>query len=72
MAAKFEKFLIPPDFQINFRKINQISKNYLKHSKSYGQKPLGVSKDPPGLNRVNNKSLFKTGKLNTSLRSCVI
>ena len=49
----FEKFLISPDFPINFRKSHQISKNYLKRSKSYGQKPLGgVPKDPPGLNRV--------------------
>ena len=41
MAAKFEKFLISPDFPINFRKSHQISKNYLKRSKSYKQKPLG-------------------------------
>ena len=47
MAAKFEKFLISPDFPIKFRKIHQVSKNYLKRSKSYGQKPLGVPKDPP-------------------------
>ena len=40
MAAKFEKFLISPDFPINFRKIRQVSKNYLKCSKSYGQKPV--------------------------------
>ena len=52
MVAKFEKFLISPDFSIHFRKSRQISKNYLKHSKSYGQKPL---EGPPGLNRVNNK-----------------
>ena len=49
MAAKFEKFLILPDFPTNFRKSHQISKNYLKRSESYRQKPLG---DPPGLNRV--------------------
>ena len=55
MAAKFEKFLISPDFPINFRKSHQISKNYLERSKSYGQKPLVVPKDPPGLNRVNGK-----------------
>ena len=54
MAAKFEKFLISPDFPINVRKSNQISKNYLERSKSYGQKPLGVPKDPPGLNRVKS------------------
>ena len=55
MAAKFEKFLILPDFLINFRKSHQVSKNYLKRSKRYGQKPLGgVPKDPPGLNRVND------------------
>ena len=52
MAPKFEKFLISPDFPINFREIHQVSKNYLKCTKSYGQKPLGVPKDPPGLNRV--------------------
>ena len=46
MAAKFEKFLISHDFSINFRKSHQVSKNYLKRSKSYGQKPLGVPKDP--------------------------
>ena len=27
-------------------KIHQLSKNYLKSSESYGQKPLGVPKDP--------------------------
>ena len=53
MAAKFEKFLTSPDFSINFRKSHQILKNYLKRSKSYEQKPLGVPKDPHGLNRVN-------------------
>ena len=53
MAADFEIFLISPDFPINYEKSNQISKNYLKSSESYGQKPLeGVPKDPPGLNRV--------------------
>ena len=46
MAAKFEKLLISHDFSINFRKSHQVSKNYLKRSKSYGQKPLGVPKDP--------------------------
>ena len=56
MAAKFEKILISPDFPINFRKIHQVSKNYLKCSKSYGQKPLqGSLKTPPGLNRVKSK-----------------
>ena len=55
-AANFENFKISPDFPINFRKSHQISKNYLKSSESYGQKPLGgVPKDPPGLNRVNPK-----------------
>ena len=53
MTANFENFLISPDFPINFRKSYQISKNYLKRPESYGQKPLGVPKDPPGLNRVN-------------------
>ena len=53
MAAKFEKFLILPDFPIKFRKSHQISKNYLKRSESYGQKPLGGPERPPsGLNRV--------------------
>ena len=46
MAAKFENVLISPDFPINFRKSHQISKNYLKRSKSYGQKPLGALIDP--------------------------
>ena len=41
-----------PDFPVNFRKSHQVSKNYLKRSNSYGQKPLGVTKNPPGLNRV--------------------
>ena len=49
MAANFENFLISLDFPINFRKSHQISKNYLKSSERYGQKPLGVPKD---LNRV--------------------
>ena len=57
MATNFENFLISPDFPINFRKSHQVSKNYLKSSESYGQKPLGggggVRKDPPGMNRVN-------------------
>ena len=55
MAANFENFKISPDFPITFRKSHQISKNCLKSSESYGQKPLGggVPKDPPGLNRVN-------------------
>ena len=51
MAAKFEIFLISPEFPVNFRKSHRISKNYLKSSESYGQKPLG---SPPGLNRVNS------------------
>ena len=46
MAAKFENFLVSSDFPINFRKSHQISKNYLKRSKSYGEKPCGVPKDP--------------------------
>ena len=54
MAANFENFKISPDFPINFRKSHQISKNYLKSSKSYGQKPLGGPKDPPGLIRVKD------------------
>ena len=57
MAANFENFLISPDFPINFRKSHQISKNYLKRSESYGQKPLGGPKDLPGLNRVKDDSL---------------
>ena len=58
MAANFENFLISPDFPIHFRKSHQISKNYLKSSESYGQKPLGgVPKDPPGLNRDIPKQL---------------
>ena len=52
MAANFEIFLILPDFPINFRKSHQISKNYVKSIESYGQKPLEVPEDPPGLNRV--------------------
>ena len=58
MAANFEFFKILPDFPINFRKSQHISKNYLKSSESYGQKPLGVSKDPPGLNRVNTLRVY--------------
>ena len=54
MAANFENFKISPDFPINFRKIHQISKNYLKSSESYGQKPLGDPKDPPSLIRVKD------------------
>ena len=54
MAAKFENFLILPDFLINFRKSHQVSKNYLKRSKRYGQKPLGGSLKTPGLNKVND------------------
>ena len=58
MAANFENFEISPDFPINFRKSHQISKNYVKGSESYGQKPLGgVHKDPPGLNRVKRSLL---------------
>ena len=59
MAAKFENVLISPDFPINFRKSHQISKNYLKRSKSYGQKPLGALIDPLawiGLNLVVNSA----------------
>ena len=49
MAAKnFENFKILPDFPINLRESHQISKNYLKSSESYGQKPFGGSlKTPP-------------------------
>ena len=54
MAANFENFLISPDFPINFSKSHQISKNYLKSSESYRQKPLG---GPPGLNRVKHYKL---------------
>ena len=57
MAANFENFKISPGFPINFRKSHQISKNYLKSSESYRQKPL-VPKDPPGLNRVNGAKIF--------------
>ena len=56
MAANFENFLISLDFPINFRKSHQISKNYLKSSESYGQKPLGVPKDP--LASIGLKQLF--------------
>ena len=54
MAVKFEQFLNLPDFLINFRKSHEVSKNYLKCSKSYGQKPLGGPKRPLGLNKVND------------------
>ena len=57
MVANFEKFLILPGFILNFGKCYQISKNYLKCSESHGQKPLGVLKDPLGLNRVNSSTL---------------
>ena len=40
LAANFEKILISPDFPINFKKCHQTSKNYLKSSESYEQKPL--------------------------------
>ena len=53
MASNFENFYISPDFPIHFKKSHQMSKKYLKSSESYGQKPLGVPKDPHGLNRVN-------------------
>ena len=60
IAANFENFLISPDFPIHFRKIHQISKNYLKSSESYGQKPLGgVPKDSPNLNRVKSVVPYK-------------
>ena len=49
MAANFENFLISPDFSINFRNSLQVSKDYLKSSESYGQKPFRGPKD---LNRV--------------------
>ena len=65
MAANFENFKVSPDFPINCRKSHQISKNYVKSSESYGRKPLGVPKDPPGLNRVNTvfSLVFATCKL---------
>ena len=44
MAVKFEIFSTSPGFPIRFRKGYQISKDYLKRSKTYAQKPLG---DPP-------------------------
>ena len=47
MAAKFENFSVSPEFPINFRKSHQISKNYLKSSESYRQKPLGGSLKTP-------------------------
>ena len=62
MAAKFEKILISPDFSINFRKSHQISRKYQKRSKSYGKKPLGVPKDPPGLNRVNTLYVYANAR----------
>ena len=52
MAAKFEKFLISPDFPINFRKSHQISKSSSNALKVMDKNLLGVPKDPPGLNRV--------------------
>ena len=52
-SANFENFKISPDFPIKFRKSHQISKNYLKSSESYGQKPLGGSLNP-GLNSVKD------------------
>ena len=78
MAANFEKKILfhLVSHQI-LEKSHRISKNWLKSSKSYGQKPLGVPKDPPGLNRVKTfpvknlecsanrggrRSLLKTGK----------
>ena len=74
MAAKVEKILISPGFPINFWKIHRISKNYLKSSKSYGQKPLGVPEEPPpGLNRLKkqkfNSTLEPEGPLNLNLTS---
>ena len=53
MAANFENFLISLGFPLNFRKSHRILKNSLKSSNSYGLKPLGVPKDPRGLNRAN-------------------
>ena len=53
MAANFEKKIISPGFQLNFMKSHKVSKNQLKSSESYGLKPLGVRKDPFGLNWVN-------------------
>ena len=53
MAANFENFLISLDFPIHFKKSHEISKNYLESSESYGQKPLGGSLRPPGLNRAS-------------------
>ena len=61
MAAKFEIFLISPEFPINFRKSHQISKNYLESSESYKQNPLGVPKDLPlawiGLMRMSTEKV---------------
>ena len=65
MAANFENLKLFPDFPINFRKSHQVSKNYLKSSESYGQKSFkGVPKDPPGLNRVKEKSSMSDIKTN--------
>ena len=52
MAANFKKKISSPG--LNFRKNHQISKDLLKSSKSYGQKPLGVTKDPLGLRRISS------------------
>ena len=49
IAANFEKFLNSPSFLLNFIKSQRISKNQLKSSKTYGQKPFlgeGGPKDP--------------------------
>ena len=63
MVANFKKSLISPNFISNFRKSHQISKNYIKSCKRYGQKPLeGVPKD---LNRV--KGVFGLNSCNSRL-----
>ena len=46
MVANFEKFLISPDFPLNFRKSHQISKSWFKSSESYGDKTEGGPEDP--------------------------
>ena len=62
MAANFENFKISLDFPINFRKSHQISKNYLKSSESYGQKPLGGSLKTPGLNKPGLRTWLRSGE----------
>ena len=38
MVANFEKFLMPPGFILNSRKIHQIFKSYIKSSERYCEK----------------------------------